>query len=199
MLLIMDCSSTIIADILHHCQSDPTFVIAYYYFDFGDTLKQSSDSLVRSLITQLSSQSSSCPEALRSLYSQNINGQRQPTTDDLMVILKYIVGSFQHVYVIIDALDECRDREQLLLLIEEMAEWKLGNLHMLATSRQEHDIEECVGPLVSAQINLHSVQVNADIHTHLRERLKNDSKLKKWPAKIHGQIEAALMDGAHGM
>ena len=199
MLLITDCSSTIIEDILRHCQSDPTFVTAYFYFDFSDTLKQSSESLVRSLITQLSSQSHSCPEALKSLYSQNLNGQRQPTTDDLMVILKYIVGSFQHVYVIIDALDECRNREQLLLLIEEMVEWKLGNLHMLATSRQERDIEVCVGPLVSAQINLHSVQVNADIHTHLRERLKNDSKLKKWPEKIHEQIEAALMDGAHGM
>ena len=199
MLLITDCSSTIITDILRHCQSDPTFVIAYYYFDFSDTLKQSSDSLVRSLITQLSSQSSSCPEALKSLYSVNLNGQRQPTTEDLMVTLKCIVGSFQHVYVIIDALDECRDRQQLLPLIKEIIEWKLGNLHMLATSRQERDIEVCVGPLVSAQINLHSVQVNADIHTHLRERLQNDSKLKKWPAKIHGQIEAALMDGAHGM
>ena len=199
MLLITDCSSTIIEDILRHCQSDPTFVTAYFYFDFSDTLKQSSESLVRSLITQLSSQSSSCPEALKSLYAQNLNGQRQPTTDDLMVILKDIVGSFQYVYVIIDALDECRDREQLLLLIEEMVEWKLANLHMLATSRQERDIEECVGPLVSAQINLHSVQVNADIHVHLRERLQNDPKLKKWPAKIHGQIEAALMDGAHGM
>ena len=199
MLLITDCSSTIIEDVLRHCQSDPTFVIAYYYFDFSDTLKQSSDSLVRSLITQLSSQSSSCPEALKSLYSQNLNGQRQPTTEDLVAILKHIIGSFQHVYVIIDALDECQDREQLLPLIEEIVEWKLGNLHLLATSRQERDIENCVGPLISAQINLHSVQVNADIRTHLRERLKNDSKLKKWPAKIHGQIEAALMDGAHGM
>jgi hypothetical protein len=195
----MDCSSTIIEDVLRHCQSDPTFVIAYFYFDFSDTLKQSSESLVRSLITQLSSQSSSCPEALKSLYSENLNGHRQPTTEDLMVILKYIVGSFQHVYVVIDALDECQDQEQLLPLIEEIVEWKLGNLHILATSRHERDIEDCIGPLVSAQINLHSVQVNADIHTHLWERLKNDSKLKKWPAKIHGQIEAALMDGAHGM
>jgi hypothetical protein len=199
MLLITDYSSTIIEDILRHCQSDPTFVVVYFYFDFSDTLKQSSDSLIRSLITQMSSQSSSCPEALKSLYSQNLNGQRQPTTEDFMVTLKCIVGSFQHVYVIIDALDECQDREQLLPLIEEISEWKSGNLHMLATSRQEHDIEVCVGPLVSAQINLHSVQVNADIHTHLRERLQNDSKLKKWPAKIHGQIEEALMDGAHGM
>ena len=199
MMLITDCSSTIIEDVLRHCQSDPTFVIAYFYFDFSDTLKQSSESLVRSLITQLSSQSSSCPEALKSLYSENLNGHRQPTTEDLMVILKYIVGSFQHVYVVIDALDECRDQEQLLPLIEEIVEWKLGNMHILVTSRHERDIEDCIGPLVSAQINLHSVQVNADIHTHLQERLKNDSKLKKWPAKVHGQIEAALMDGAHRM
>ena len=103
-----------------------------------------------------------------------------------MVILKYIVGSFQHVYVVIDALDECRDQEQLLPLIEEIVEWKLGNMHILATSRHERDIEDCIGPLVSAQINLHSVWVNADIHTHLRERLKNDLKLERLESeKLH--------------
>ena len=116
-----------------------------------------------------------------------------------MITLKHIVGSFQHVYLIIDALDECRDREHLLLLIEEIIKWKLGKVHILATSHEERDIEDCVGPLVSAQINLHSVEVNVDIHTPIYERLRNDPKLKKWPSKIHSQIETALTKGAHGM
>ena len=151
-------------------------------------LKQSSENLVHSLTTQLSSQSSSCPEALQTLYSQNLNGQRQPAAEDLMITLKHIVGSFQYVYL-----------EQLPLLIQEIIEWKLGSLHILATSHQEHDIKDSVGPLVSPQVNLHIAQVNADIQTHLQEKLKNDSKLKKWPSKIRGQIEAALMEGGDGM
>jgi hypothetical protein len=192
-------SSTIIEDVYWHCQLDASFAITYFYFDFGDTEKQQSKNLIYSLITQLSFQSLSCPESLVALYSQNGKGQRWPTTEAFMATLKHIIGGFQHVYVIVDALDECQDRDQLLSLIEEIVGWKLGKLHMLATSREEQDIEDCLGPLVSAQISLHVAQVNIDIQSYLRERLENDPKLKKWPAKVHGEIEATLMEGAHGM
>ena len=192
------CSSTIIEDVLCHCQSHPLFAIAYFYFDFGDTEKQRSDNLIRSLVTQLSAHSSSCPDTLKALYSQNLSGQR-PNTEGLMVTLRHIVGGFEHVYVVLDALDECRDRERLLALVEEITNWKIGKLHLLATSRAERDIADHIGPLVTAQINLRSTLVDADIQTHLRERLRNDSKLKRWPVKVHEQIEAVLMEGAHGM
>jgi ankyrin repeat domain-containing protein 50 len=116
-----------------------------------------------------------------------------------MITLRHIIKGFQHVYVIVDALDECRDQDQLLAIIIEIISWKLGPLHLLATSRKEKDIEGCVGPLASTQFDLHSLQINTDIQTHIQETLKNDSKLKKWPSKVHSQIEAALMEGAHGM
>ena len=116
-----------------------------------------------------------------------------------MVTLKHIIGGFKEVYVVLDALDECWDREQLLALVEEIVNWKIGKLHILATSRAEWDIADCIGPLVTAQINLCSTLVDADIQIHLHERLRNDSKLKRWPAKVHEQIEEVLMEGAHGM
>jgi len=116
-----------------------------------------------------------------------------------MVTLKHIIGGFEHVYVVLDALDECQDREQLLPLVEEIMNWKIGKLHLLATSRAEQDIADHIGPLVTAQINLRGTLVDADIQTHLRERLRNDSRLKRWPVKVHEQIEVVLMEGAHGM
>jgi hypothetical protein len=116
-----------------------------------------------------------------------------------MVTLKHIIGGFEHVYVVLDALDECQDRERLLPLVEEIMNWKIGKLHLLATSRAERDIADHIGPLVTAQINLRSTLVDADIQIHLRERLRNDSKLKKWPVKVHEQIEVVLTEGAHGM
>jgi hypothetical protein len=64
---------------------------------------------------------------------------------------------------------------------------------------REKDIEEALEPLITGQICIQSALVNADIHTHLRERLQNDLKLRKWPDKVQMEIETALMDGAHGM
>ncbi len=63
---------------------------------------------------------------------------------------------------ILDALDECKERQELLTDIDEIAGWKNRKLHMLATSRRENDIEESLEPLVNDQekICIQSALVN---------------------------------------
>ena len=107
--------------------------------------------------------------------------------------------SFNHVYLLIDALDECTDREDLLQIIEELNSWKLDNLHILVTSRRENDIEAAFQPLVMCQLYIQSALVDADIRVHVLERLSNDLKLKKWPINVQEEIENTLTEGAKGM
>jgi len=192
-------SSTIIQDVIDHCQSNPLFATAYFYFDFHDSAKQRHENLVRSLIEQFSNQSASTPDALENLYSRHQNGSRQPSADSLMSTLQDILQGFQQAYIVLDALDECSERDDLLSLIEEIVGWKLGTLHILATSRKEQEIEDCLSSLVSNQINIQSTVVDADIRIHVRDRLQKDRKLRKWSAEAQLEIEAALVDGAHGM
>ena len=192
-------SSTIIDAVLHHCQSEPSLGIAYFYFDFNDPAKQQSKNAICSLITQYSTQCSSFPAALVNLFSQHQNGQQQPTTAALMKTLQDILGGFQHAYIILDALDECADCEELLGLIDDLVAWKLGTLHMLVTSRKERDIELHLMPQVSDAIDIQGAFVDNDIRIHIHERLQNDAKLRKWPAHIQEEIEKTLMKGAHGM
>jgi len=192
-------SSTIIEDIVCHCRSNPSFAFAYFYFDFHDSAKQRYENLVRSLIEQFSAQCASAPEALENLYSRSQDGARQPTADALVATLRDIVCGFRHTYIAIDALDECSEREELLCLIEEIANWKIDTLHILATSRKEQDIEHCLSPIVSNQIDIQSTLVDADIRIYIRERLQSDRRLRKWSADAWLEIETALMDGAHGM
>lgn len=84
-------------------------------------------------------------------------------------------------------------------LIDEITTWKLGNLHILATSRPEPDIEDMLVELCVSKACIQSVLVNGDIQIHLRERLQNDTKLKKWPRAVQKEMEDALMEGSHGM
>ena len=56
--------------------------------------------------------------------------------------LRDIVESFANVLVFVDALDECKEREDLLMNLEGMIETRIASLHMLVISRQEKDIEE---------------------------------------------------------
>ncbi|PVH67796.1 ankyrin, partial [Cadophora sp. DSE1049] len=109
------------------------------------------------------------------------------------------LNEFGETFIILDALDECKEREELLLLLKNLTSWGAGNLRVLATSRRERDIEEALEPLVSSEICLQSALVDNDIGTYLSERLQNDPKLKRWPANVRGEIKDTLMEGAQGM
>jgi hypothetical protein len=197
-LLIKIRSSTIIQDVMLYCQADKTLAIMYFYFDFSDTEKQRYENLIRSLVVQLSRQSTNIPEALNVIYSrrQEVQQQQQPTTDDIVLTLQDMLGDFRQSFIILDALDECTEREELLGLI---VNWKLEKLHILVTSRRENDIEDTLTPLITGQICIQSALINADIHVHIRERLQNDRKLRKLPKDMQIEIEKTLMDGANGM
>jgi hypothetical protein len=199
MSLIKACSSTIIQDVMLHCLSDSTLAVTYFYFDFNDIEKQRYENLIRSLIMQLSMQSKSTPKALNTIYSRYQEGQQQPTTDALTWALQHMVGDFHQTFIILDALDECTEREELLGLIEKIVDWKLEKLHILATSRRESGIEDTLTPLITGQICIQSALVNGDILVYIRERLQNDRKLRRLPKDVQVEIEKILMDGANGI
>jgi hypothetical protein len=190
---------SIIQDVMLYRQSDSALAIIYFYFDFNDIEKQRHENLIRSLIVQLSMQSTNTPEALNTIYSRCQEGQQQPTTDALTLTLQHMLRDFHQTFIILDALDECTEREELLGLIEKIIDWKLKRLHILATSRREKDIEETLELLITGQICIQSALVNADICIHIREQLQNDPKLRKWPENVRMEIEKTLIDGANGM
>ena len=167
-----------------------------FYFDFNDARKQRPEDLLRSLITQLSTQSIKTPEALVKLHSHRQNG---PTTDDFSSTLRQMLDNFNQVFFILDALDECTERYELLGLIGDFVEWKAEKLHLLATSRREPGITEVLESLTTCQISIQNHIVDADIQIYVRNRLHTDPKLKKFPANVHLEIEATLMTGAQGM
>lgn len=192
-------SSTIIEDIISNFQSEPTIAVAYFYFDFNDPDKQQTEMLVRSLLEQFVAQCPHLLELLQPAYSRSHNGRKQPTIEEMKPILLQMLKSFNSTYILLDALDECKDREELLEFLEALMGWNIDSLHLLTTSRKENDISTSLEPLVTRQLCIESGLINADIRVHVLERLSNDPKLKKWPVDIRMEIEDTLMRDANGM
>lgn len=196
-------SSTVIARVLQECDIDSKMAVAYFYFDFNDLEKQRSDNMMRSLVTQLSAQSTKHLKELESLFSSCNNGQRQPDSQRLPLVLKEIIEVSDKTYIIIDALDECSNMEELQENIGEIQRWGLPQLHMLLTSRRLMDIEEMIDPLTDDEdrICIQSALVDADIRTYVHERLQIDRRFKRWRSKPHVQeeIKMELMKKADGM
>ena len=196
-------SSTIINNVLDHCAPKSTFAAVYFYFDFNDVEKQHPEKMIRSLVMQLSAQSKSSTKLLKSLFSSCLDGERQPDPDTLLRTLRQMVDQFDEVFIILDALDECMKRELREVLLEnimEIAGWKLGKLHILATSRSEIDIEEHLSHFVNDQekVRIQSARINDDIRAYIREKLQNDHRLKRWK-QASDEIEMTLMSKANEM
>ena len=192
-------SSNIVEHIKNDCQFNPTLRLAYFYFDFKDEKTTHYKKLICSLILQLSLRQSDNPKALERLYVRNDEGEQQPNVDELVTTLRDILETPLETYIILDALDECVDRQELLKLVQDLVDWKIGSLHVLVTSRKETEIEMALAPLCTGQISVHDAQDNRDIELYIDERLKSDPKLRMWPLNIRQEINKKLKDDAHGM
>jgi hypothetical protein len=196
-------SSIIIEHLLQHCRDDATIVTAYFYFDFNDTQKQDPELMLRSLLRQLLQRLFTAPKGVDALFSSCGNGQRQPSLHALLEVILQVMQQFTHVYIVLDALDECTQREELMDMLETVAGWQLGNVHLLMTSRKEGDIESSLKTYVQEEdtICLQRDVVDKDIQLYVRQRLSDDKTLTKWnkDAAVRQEIETALMRGACGM
>ena len=178
-------------------QSDP--VVSYFYFDFNDVEKQSSRKAVRSLLFQFAQQARHGLPNVEQLYQRCESGQQQPAEDVIRSLLRDIMSKTESNYIILDALDECTDRENLLTFIRNLVASKLSGLRILATSRREKDIEEQLRPIADHNINIQSAIVDEDIRVYIRNRLATDTKLKKWPLSVQDEIITVMMEKAGGM
>lgn len=155
--------------------------------------------MIRSLVTQLILCQKSSSDVLDSLYSRG----RQPTGEELLVTFHSMMTTYDEVFVVIDALDECEERPELLSDIEEVMEWKDIHLHILVTSRKEADIEDSLNPLCDdgMSICIHRASVDADIRTYVHDRLLEDRRFRRWRdhTKVQQEIENTLMGKANGM
>ena len=183
--------------------------MAYYYFDFRDDKKQDRYGLLSSLLSQLSAKSDSCSEVLSQLYSNHAGGVGKPTTSALTKCMKDMLSlpGQGHIYIIVDALDECPDvtgtpsaREEVLELVEELVGLKFLNLHLCVASRPEIDIRESLEPLDPLQISLHDESgQKGDIIEYIKSVVHSDRKMRSWRDEDKQLVVGVLSEKADGM
>jgi hypothetical protein len=183
--------------------------MAYYYFDFRDDKKQDCYGLLSSLVSQLSAESDSCYNILSQLYSDNMNGTREPDIDSLKECLKDMLNlpGQGPIYVIVDGLDECPNlsgmpsaREEVLELIEELVNLKLPNVHLCVASRPEMDIRVVLDRLTSLKISLHDESgQKEDIVQYIKSVVYSDRNMQKWNEDVKQLVIVTLSDKAEGM
>ena len=189
------CSSTVVADVLEHCEpseiTDQLFGCAYFYFDGRDSQTdfQLFDKFILSLISQLVSQHPTVPNSLVNLKAN----EREPDIASLKKVLLELIGGLDHVYIVIDALDECKGRRKLMEWISHVCKSSKEGLHLLTTSRPEPDIENVMRSLATP-IAIVGNDMTVDMGKYIDEKFQEAG----WTKDVE-EVKEILLTGSGGV
>ncbi|KAF7976159.1 hypothetical protein HWV62_7479 [Athelia sp. TMB] len=188
------CSSAI-DNVERVCAGKPAFAFAYFFFDGRDSQIDLTlhDKMIRSLISQLSKQAAGLPAPLVQLYD---HGNHAPSTAALQQTLAQIIEGFEHTYIILDALDECADRTELLAWLGALLENKTGKTHVLFSSRPELDLKGADSAPGLVRVRLSAQTSNADIEKFLDQIITDTTK---WDPPIRARVKEVLIARGEGM
>ncbi len=195
-------SSTVIADL----QGNETTAqsLLYFYFDFTDVEKRSTEKAVRSLIDQLYRKSTQAQGVLDSLYATNSQGRDQPSYASLQMALQSMITKCQNTWIILDGLDECETRGQhatnsVMLWVKKLRS-SSRNAHILITSRPEEDIKSSVEAWAVADeiVALQSGLIAGDMRAYIQAKVE---EMERWRTEpdIQKLIATKLNERAKGM
>lgn len=155
--------------------------LLYFFFDFNDVKKQSTTDVLRSLLAQLYNHRNELPE-LDALFSSCQDGRQQPESASLLETFQASLQQAGEVWIVIDALDECRRRNDvltgdLLSWVQSIRDGSL-NAHLLVTSRPEPEIRRFIESCSRAEeiIPLQSGRITHDINTCIKAQVVDMSR-----------------------
>ena len=180
--------------------------LAFYYFDLRDGQKQHRRKLLSSLLFQLCGQSDSYSDTL---YSTHYDGWEVAGDASLAQCLRVILCSSGQapVYLILDALDKCPNasdtsspRENILMLLEDLVNLRLPNLHICVTSSPEVDIKTVLDRLNFRSISLHEEEAHKqDVRYYVKSIVHSDPQMRRWRAEDKELVIDVLSKNVNGM
>ena len=111
--------------------------IAYVYCNYKTQKEQDASSVLAAILKQLIQGRPLITEPVERLYQQHTDRGTKPSLDEIFSVLRDVLAHYPTVYIVIDALDECRDsdgtRSQILSKIRDLQ--ARGDVRLMTTSR----------------------------------------------------------------
>jgi len=186
-----------------HCMANPSLAYGCFFFDGRGSLteQQLHANLIRSLLLQFAHRGGKLSAPLEDLYKDCSDGKshwRQPSIHALESVLQRTLEKFKGAYVIIDSLDECKERDALINWIQGLNSSMAGRIHILVTTRPEVDIMQRLQFVQHSQISIEEF-IAHDIEAYLIHALQTDPNFHRFNTDTRALITTQLIQGAHGM
>jgi hypothetical protein len=171
--------------------------VACLYCNYKRQVEQTAPNLVAAIIKQLVQDRPSIAQSLSGLYEHHRGRRTRPTLEELSNILQSVVANYSKVYVVLDALDECPERNgtrsQLLGICRDLQQ-KTG-LRLMDTSRHIPDIVEEFkdSPLIEVRAS------DSDIKRFVIGNVSRFAKFFRSNSDLQERVQNKIIEAADGM
>lgn len=186
-------------------------VFAYFKYDLLES--QQPSQVVSTFIKQLCWKKQQIPQYLLDFYHAYDRDARIPAFDKYKDNFFRLAKSFDQVFIVIDALDECKqeeqdeilNREQVINFIFDLTDGlndELPCAKVFLTSRRETDIIDAFARHKTPTIQIEVKNVTEDINAYVNDRVEDlvkAEKLKLKKSTLKEKIVKILVANAEGM
>jgi hypothetical protein len=192
---------TMIAAIaVHHLQNyvqTSNIGVAYLYCNYKMQANQTTPDLLAAIIKQLVQDRPSIAQPLSNLYDRHRLRRTRPPLDEILNVLQSVLTSHSKVYVVLDALDECSERDgtrsQLLRICRNLQ--KITDLHLMTTSRDIPDIVQEFKDTPRVEVRAS----NADLKRYVMGNVDRFSKFVRRNSDLQELVQNKVAEAADGM
>jgi hypothetical protein len=151
--------------------------IACVFCDHNDQQTQTASSMISSIMKQLVQGQKDFPDsfpvAVTRLHQKHKKLETLPSFAERMKLLNSVVADFSEVFIVIDALDECREGENTRKFVIEGIQALSKDTHIMITSRNLPQIEKELKDWPQLEIWAD----DGDIQRYLEAHMEDDSDL----------------------
>lgn len=188
---------------LDHLADENNGLNISFFFDSQCTTKQTMDSMLRSLAFQLYQGGVGSAVYLDVLFQAHHDGNDQPTTKALSVIVVEMLAAQKNVSIILDALDGAKGRDDILLWIKDVvSSSELDHVRLLCTSRPETEFLREIPRLIGTAscVPLDRQAITYDIRLWITAQLsqRRDFTEKSLSQSFLEEIQQKVGDSANG-
>ncbi len=188
-------TSVVVEELTTRFSSHPTIGFAYIYCDYRRQNEQTIYDLLMSLLKQLSESQPSFPATVKNLYDKHITKRTRLSHNEIYESLQAVTMLYSQVYIIIDALDECRisSRQEFIASLFDLQ--TACSINLFITSRPIPSIEKVFEGVSKLEIRASEQDMRRYLNAHIYQLPGLDTR----NLNLKEELETAIVKAVDGV
>jgi hypothetical protein len=189
-------TSIVVNELSTRFQNDSSIVVAYLYCNFKKQNEQEAQALLVNLLKQLAEGKSPLPESIQALHDQYKSKKHQPSIDDITTALQLVVAEYSRVFILVDALDECRAQGDCRdTLLSRIFGLQKHGVNFFATSRDMSQITKKFQQSPSLDIRANE----QDLRRYVESRISDLPSFVRGDPDLQEKVKAEIVKVVDGV